>query len=418
MNRRLAFGIGDSVVSSLATFLVGVYATRTLPLEDLGAYGLFFAGSVMLVSGFVAQFYFLPAEVALVDLPVDEQVATLPNTALRGVPISIATSLVVGLAAAAILGFDVDPALAVTAVATGAVWPVQDHVRRLLHQVGESDRALGISVVQIVTTAVVLGVGISIDAAPTAIPFTALLVANVASSSVGLWIGHRRQRRAPAHSPDMRAVVDVGKWLVVAGQAEQIAAFVALGILSWIAGRAALGEYEAARLVAQPMVVLSFGLQNFLRGPAMTSVKNRDRAAGRRTANTYLWLLGVAAVGYALVAGVEWPGNPLVRLFPAAYGLTGMVAFTILAAALMQSKGIYGLQGLAGGKERDLARIAIPNAPVMPVTVALLAAPLGAYAVPLGTMADRVFWQVRFRPIFTSLFAHDPSNDRPEGQPR
>ncbi|MEO1065185.1 MAG: hypothetical protein AAFZ07_27540 [Actinomycetota bacterium] len=411
MSRRLVWGVGDSVVSSVATFIVGVYATRTLTLEELGAYGLFFAGSIVLATGFSAQLFFLPAEVALAEHTPDEQIATLPRTALMGLPIAAATSGVAGLACAAILGFDVDPILAFGAIATGAAWPIQDHLRRLLHQVGASGTASAISIVQLLIVTSVVLEGIAFDASPVVVPFTALLTANVGSAIFGLWLALQARRRARGERPRLRSVVAVGKWLVVAGQAEQIGAFVALASLNWLAGRSALGEYETARLLAQPMIVLSFGLQNFLRGPAMAAVAARDREAGRRTANGYLWLLGGAAVAYALVAGIEWPGNPFVSFFPAAYGLDGMVALTILAAAVMQSKGIYGLQALAGKQERELARVTLPNAPVAPVVVTALAVPLGAYAVPVGTVADRALWQLRFRPVFNSLFDPDPADD-------
>ena len=65
MRRRLVTGVADSMIASLATFLIGAYAARQLDLTELGAYGLLFAVSLVIASGVMAQGYHLPIEVLL-----------------------------------------------------------------------------------------------------------------------------------------------------------------------------------------------------------------------------------------------------------------------------------------------------------------------------------------------------------------
>ena len=171
-----------------------------------------------------------------------------------------------------------------------------------------------------------------------------------------------------------------------------------------IVGTEALGHYEAARLLAQPMMVLAFGLQSVLRPGVMDAAMRRDVHTARRLREPSSGSCRSPPVSYGLVAGVQWPGNPLPGLFPNAYQLQWIVLAMILAVAFQQSTGIFSLQAIAARRERDLVRLQVPNSPVYPTTAALLAGPLGAYAMAVGIVADRLTWWIRFRPILTRIY--------------
>ena len=53
-------------------------------MDELGVYGLLFAGVLMVVSGFTAHLNFTPVEVAFVEWSNDEQLASVGTSARRG----------------------------------------------------------------------------------------------------------------------------------------------------------------------------------------------------------------------------------------------------------------------------------------------------------------------------------------------
>ena len=401
----LAAGIGDSLTASMATLLVGIYAARRLDLVELGAYGLLFAASLLIVSGLMAQLYCTPAEVLLHEMEPRVQLRSLSASTIRGWALAVPLSAAAGLLVWVILGADVPIGLLATAVVMGALSPNQDHVRRVLHQTSHSFVALSMSIIQFAVVGGVLGVAILFGWPRTWVPFGSLAAANLVSTVAGLAMarslgaGEERARIA------LREIVRFGRWLVVAFQTEQWAAFLALSILGWIAGTEALGEYEAARIVTQPIMVAAFGLQAVLRAPAMNAAMRADRQAAVRPTVTYLGLLATLGIGWAVVAGIEWPFNPLPDLFPNAYAQTGLVVALALASVVLHTAPIFSLQILAARRERELLRLHLPNAPIEPSIALALSAALGPLVMPLAIVVDRAVLLVRLRPVMRRVYS-------------
>lgn len=400
----LAAGVADSMVASLATFLVGIYATRRLDLDELGAYGLLFAASLMIVSGLMAQLYLTPAEVLLHESEPRTQLASLPASTIRGWLLAAPLSIAAGLLVWVILGTEVATGLVVTAVVMGVLSPNQDHVRRVLHQSYRSFVALLVSFIQLVVVSGVLGIAILADWPPTWVAFGALATANLVSTLAGLAMARIIGAGARKVRVALGEIVRFGRWLVVAFQTEQWAAFLALSILSWIAGTEALGEYEAARIVTQPIMVAAFGLQSVLRAPAMDAAMRGDGSAARRPTLTYLSVLAALGIGWAVVAGIEWPGNPLPDLFPNAYAQTGLVSALALSTVLLHAPPIFSLQILAARQERALLRLHLPNAPIEPTIALLLSTPLGSLMMPVAIAVERIVLFVRLRPVMRTIY--------------
>ena len=196
LTRALPAGFADAAFSSLATFIVGVLAVRTLDETSLGVYALFFT-VFMVVSIVPAQLVLTPSRVAAVRLPLPERLSLVPRSLLLAIAPGLGTAVLIA-AVAAILApaegsSDVVTALALTSGATAVVSAGQDHVRQMLHIAGHSWRAAAVSAVQAATVAVTIGMLTLLDVAAAWIPFGALLAANVVSISAGLGLAANTQ---------------------------------------------------------------------------------------------------------------------------------------------------------------------------------------------------------------------------------
>lgn len=404
LDKPVAVGVGESMVASAATFAAGLYATRELPLVELGAYGILFFGLLLIVSGLSNQLYFTPAELALLELPDGVQLRSLRRSLRRGILLTLPAAIVIGAGVRLLLGDELPVGMLVTGVVMGTLSPNQDHLRRILHQTGHSGAALGVSVTQFTVLLAVIGGGVVADAPAAWIPMGSLAAANLCSLVVGL-VTSRRWAIGVVTVPPLKELVDLGGWLVVAYQAEQIAGFAALVVLRYVAGTDAVGWYEGARLLAQPMMVLAFGLQTVLRPRAMRAATAGDAATGREVDRTFSAVLAAAAVGYAILIGPAWPVNPLPQLFPAAYHVSGAVVLMVVATSLQNSTSLFSSQIVAARRTRDLVRLSVPNAPLIPLVTAALAAPWGTNAVAVAVIVERTVWYLRYRPIHRRIFA-------------
>ena len=113
----------------------------------------------------------------------------------------------------------------------------------------------------------------------------------------------------------------------------------------------------------------------------------------------------MCGAGYALFVGVGWPGNPVARAFPNAFAQTGLLPALVAAAAVSFLIPLLGYQAIATGRARELVRLSLSNQVVYLVTIAVLAAPLGALAVPSASFAYAVTWCVRFRSVSARIYA-------------
>src|SRR4051812_2469659 len=90
------FGVVDYGLSSLGTFLVGLFAARMLDPAELGVYALCFRA--VLLGGIVPSYgVFMPAQNLLVALPESERLGLLTRSLRLGTPAAMASAMAVSL---------------------------------------------------------------------------------------------------------------------------------------------------------------------------------------------------------------------------------------------------------------------------------------------------------------------------------
>ena len=387
---RIVPGVIDSGLSSLATFSVGLFATRELEPAALGGYALVFT-AFGLASIIPDQLVFSTLEVDAVRHPLQSRLALLRRSLRIGMVAAIVPAICLvawPLFAPRGIPAQVITALTVSGVASAFVSPLQDHLRRMLHIAGTSWLAARVSVVQLLVAATTIGVFTVAALPPWWAPFTALALANSVSLTTGIWLARRHEVDSALHVPRLRVadVLSSGRWLLVAGVVPNVAAFLASAIVGAMAGAAALGYAEAARVAGQPLLVLSAGLAATL-GPRITAAaQQQDAAEARRVTRVYRTLIISISVLYLAVAAVSWRFNPLAWLMPRAYTVAGLVAITAIAHMLhaIAFPGRFAMLG--AGQSRTLASIETVGA-IARVGVSTTAMVLGVFAVPWGVLA-------------------------------
>ncbi len=398
-------GMVDAGFASLATFAMGFYASTRFEAELLGVYALFFT-AFLAAAVIPNQGLFVPAEVIALRFEGMSRLWVVPQAVRAAVLPSAATASLVLLAvvvapgstpAATLTGF------AVTALVATAISPVQDHVRRSLHIAGVSWRAALVSTVQFAGVIVGLALLTESPLDRSWVPFGALAIANALSLAVGLVAA--RLGRGPRVDMDLRfgGLAASGRWLAMVGALPTAAAFAVSALVSALAGAALLGAAEAARIVAQPVLVLATGLQAVLGPRSMEAAAAADRVRARATERLFNVLVVAGALVYLPAVGFDAPWNVAADLVPAAYTVGGLVALTI-AANLVWGVTIPAFSELVGGRrEVQLTRVeAVASA--IRVGLGAAAGSLGAYAVPgslLGLVAVRL---VGYRRAQESLY--------------
>ena len=269
---KLLPGVLDAGFASLATFAAGLAAVAVFDEADLGVYAVFFVAFTL--GQLVAyQLIYVPAEIVAVGR-VGEQRLTIFDDSLRiGILPSLAGASVVfaaTLTTAPIASTGLIIGLTVTAWIATLLSPTQDHVRRTLHVADRSWHAAVMSTTQFLVSGAAIAVLLVLDAPAAWVPFGALALANLVSLSIGLLLVHhdRHHARASSHVT-FRDLVAQGRWLLLQASIPAAAAFVTANIITYLAGPEAMGYAEAARIVAQPILVLAAGLIYPLRPRAM-----------------------------------------------------------------------------------------------------------------------------------------------------
>ncbi|MGD2050865.1 MAG: hypothetical protein PVI35_00185 [Acidimicrobiia bacterium] len=367
--RAIPAGLVDSGLSSLATFIVGLYAA-TVWRDDaatLGVYALFLAAFQMAAS-IPTQAHFVPAEKATLLLEGRPRLLLMRRIVVLGLPATLLAAALSPLAA--VVGLlrglplsDQVPFIVTTAAAT-ALFPIQHHTRRLLHLGTVSWAAASVSALQLIGAVGGLGLLRMLDAPQRWTPIGALAIANGLSLLGGLTLAtwHGRPHRAAAGDAlhraqdtlTYRSLMESGKWLVSTGIMSTGNNFVVAGIITVLAGPAPLGLAEAARIVAQPILVLATGLSAVLAPPSMSAGLRRDRAEARRVARVFYGVTAGLGLLYLAITAVDWSLNPLARLVPAAYDVSWLVAVTIVANGLNGASFPGRFELIGANRERDL----------------------------------------------------------------
>jgi O-antigen/teichoic acid export membrane protein len=415
LRHALPAGVVDAGCNSLATLVMGVYAARALAGPDLGAYALFFSAYVLAVV-VPMQFVLVPAEIAALRVPGLERLAVLRQAGRVGVAVALLAACGAALAAAAVATAPAGllVALAVTTAVSGVAAPLQDHLRRVLHLGGLSWHAALVSVLLCVAMGAALLLLEAVGVAPGWRPFGALALANVGSGAVGVVLIRRHLRLGTLPRLRIAGLARSGRWLVLVEVATAGAMFVASALVNRLAGAEALGDAEAARIVAQPIFVLAQGLIAVLGPRLMEAGADRDRAHARVVSRSFVALLAAAGVLYGAITLVPWWGNPIGVLVPQAYDVAWLVGATVIATALFGLPFTVRGELVGAGWERRIFRAALAAA-VVQCLAALTAAVdrVGPFARPLSLALFSVVLLAVYARERQALYASAPGRDRP-----
>jgi O-antigen/teichoic acid export membrane protein len=417
--RTQLFGMIDAGLSSFATFLVGLFAARTLSPPELGAYALCFS-AVFLVGIIPSQGYFFPAENLLVSLPQEDRLLGLRSTVSSGLWIALLSGLaVVGwlpFAPAAPFRSALLP-LTVTAIAAAFLSPVQDHVRRMLHLGGVSRKAVIVSGVQIAAVLTALIVCVEVRVPKWWAPLGALAFANGASALTGVWIGGALV--PPKHilaTLQWRDIRRSGVWLAFLGLLDAVMAFTAAALVAHLATPAALGYAETCRLVAQPVTVASWGLLAVLGPQSVRAGQNLQPDQARKISRRFAVAVGLVGVPSLLIFGPAWHGNPMTWLLPNAYVVKGLVILSIVAS--LANAVLYPFRSeLIGGRQESAIAVMEIKANVVRALVACSAAILHAYALPLSLLAAAAARRRGYQRMIADMYAAGSAASRTDSSP-
>jgi O-antigen/teichoic acid export membrane protein len=382
----------DASFASLATFVSGLVAVNVLDAADLGIYAVFF--SAFIFGQLIAyQLIYVPAEIVSVSRTGVLRLTVLDDSFRLGALPSVGGASLVLLAAlttAPLASTSLTVALTVTAFAATLLSPSQDHVRRTLHIANRSWKAAAMSLTQFLVTLLATGIMLLLDVPVGWIPFGALTAANFLSLTLGLVMAARDRHGATSDTRlGFSELVAQGRWLLLQASLPAGAAFVTANIITYLAGPEAMGYAEAARIVAQPIVVLAAGLIYPLRPRAMEAALARDLRTSNRVELIYISMVVVGGLAYIPVAGGAWFWNPMQRLVPAAYEVPGLVVATILANIVVASIFLFVNEMMAAGRGRTLAFLNTIGGLVR-IAVALSAGLIGAFARPLSDGAGEL----------------------------
>jgi O-antigen/teichoic acid export membrane protein len=314
--------------------------------------------------------------------------------------------LVAALITRSLTTSDVIWGLTITGAITTVLSPLQDHMRRLLHIAELSWRAAAVSGVQFFGVVASLGVMLLIDAPVAIMPFGSLAIANALSLATGLILGdvfHQKRLEEPLR---FWALAREGRWLLAQAMLPSVAHFAVATIIVALAGAEALGYTEAARVVAQPVLVFATGLTAVLAPRSMKAAMERDAATAYHVRRIYLGLVLAGGVLYLAAASTEWVLNPMQYLVPAAYVVPWLVAAKIISNMTTATMYLDVNELLGAQKAKPMAGIAIVTSPIL-VLVALTARTTEAFARPFGIMARDVVQIVWYRSILGRHFTRE-----------
>lgn len=384
MRTRIPAGLLDSGFTALGTFIVNLYAIDRIgdlsDPEDLGVYGLFMA-AFLFVSAVTTEMVFVPAEKVTLELDPTDRTGLVGAILLRGAPLAAVTTLLVSLAAvfAAWRGAEASvivPLLA-TSAAAGLAVPLQDHVRRLLHLGEHSWWAARVSAVQLLASIGWLVVLNGVMPDPLWVPFAAIALSRLTSMTIGVIVAARTARGLPIRQTDIHrqlswsALLVSGRYLAATGAMSTGNNLLVAAIITAFAGFDVLAFAEAARTVAQPVLVLATGLRAVTAPRSMEAARARDRDAATSVAHTFYALTAALSTVYILAAGFSWSLNPFSRLAEEAYAVGGLVIVTVVANVLNgvafparfeligadEERSLFGAEVIANGAQLVIATV-------------------------------------------------------------
>lgn len=405
---KIAAGLADAGLSSLAGLGAGLYAAHFLSPALLGAYSIYFAA--FLLGGFTpVMLYLLPVRVSALEHDEASRLSLLRPTLLRGALISGVAGLLTPFAGVFALG-ELSPADLVPLALTAAVFvllsPLQDHLRAMFHLAGQPWRAVWVSAghLSVLCLSVLL-----LHNAPIAgqwVPFGTLALANAASLLLGLWLAQDAGRALPGPLDSMMSLFKSGWPLLVSTLLPVWAQFLGGGLVAALTSVDNLGYSEAARVVAQPIHVAALGLGQALTPLLMQAVQARSPRGVERGRRLFVAGLAVCMLAYVPLVSVSHALNPLAAVLPNAYHLEALVLVSIAAIFVFD---LTHLPKTELAAERSGHRLVVPTVVASGAHLAFVAVSartLGAYSIPLGILINALITMAWCYRSSSRLLAH------------
>ncbi|GAB3357144.1 MATE family efflux transporter [Modestobacter lapidis] len=342
LRRPAAGALAGQATSALAGLVLQVAAARELGAAGLAAFSLVYGAIVLataVCSGLVGD-----------SLTVLDRTDPGIRAGLHvGTAVVSGAAGLVGCLLAVVTGLVPAWAGLLLGLATAA-FIVEDTLRRLLMAAG---RFWSLPAVDVTSMALALAVLVWLATTGnlSLTSFVVALLAGQTGAALVAWVLLPATERphGPWRRPSIAVVVSFGAWRA-ASQAVRPALLTVLRVLVvGLAGAAAYGPLEAARVYTAPTLVLVAGLGSFLL-PHFVSLRSRGPAAGLRTADRAAagLALAVGAIGLAGVAALPWLG-PL--LTGGGYGVpvaavAGWALYAVAGAVLLPYSGLAAVHGV------------------------------------------------------------------------
>ncbi len=367
--RRPATGaLAGQGTQALAGLVLQVLAARALGAVGLAVFSLVY-GAIVLAT-------------AVCSGLVGDSLTVLDRRA-PGIRAGLHVSAVLVSGAAAVVGCALALLTAVVPPWAGlllglatAAFIVEDTLRRLLMAAG---RFWSLPVVDVTSLGLALAVLVAagLSGGLTMATFVVALLVGQSGAALVAWLllppGERP--RGPWRRPDLRAVASFGAYRAAAQTIRPALLTLFRLVVVAVAGAAAYGPLEAARVYTAPTLVLVAGMGSFLL-PHFVALRSQGAAAGLRSADRAALGLAVAVatIGVVAVLALPWLGPLLTGggyVVPGT-AVAGWAAYAVAGAVLLP---YAALASVHGGQRRVLALRALE-----------LAAP--AVVVPLVLLAD------------------------------
>ncbi len=400
---KLPAGLVDAGASSLATLAAGVAATRLLDSSELGVYAIFFS-AWLLAFQLPTQLILVPAEAKLVHIPSKERRTFLLRNSAMALPLALLGSAAV-LGVSLVVPQGVNPVTALQLGATAALvaglYPLQEHARRLLHLSRSHWAAAFASLVRLGVVSVVLGAGWNARIDPGLLPFGSLAAGDLCALAFSLLIVRPRRGTEPGYTA--RGLMRSGRWLLLSASMGPAAGFAVSLLVTNLADAAALGLAEAARVAAQPVLVLAIGLAAVLRPASMEAAIGGDKPQARRLSRRLGLGLALATLLYLGIASLSESINPLQALVPKAFILPGLVELSVAAAFLNGVVLLQRAELIALDRTRQLSG-AEALASSARTVVAFASGALRAWTVTLGFLLGGLVRWVSFSRVLSVAY--------------
>lgn len=384
MRRLLALappGLLDSGLASVAMFAGAAFALR-FEIENLAAYSLIGAAFVS-VTMVANQLVLRPIEIDTLPEPAHQRAAILKRSIPMALPFAVAAAaLIPVLTAFNVPGTSFTRVLTWTAFAAAILSPIQDHLRRTLHLSDESWRAAGLSAIKAGVMITVVIVGLISGSIGPWVPFGGLLLGNIASVAAGLamtkpWHGNARLKRSTID------LLRIGGPILLSVALEPASRFLSLMVADFVAGATVVAYFEAARVVAQPVMVLTIGLNGSLSPVAMEAGARRSLRQATNVRAMFAGIIAACAVVYLAFVTFGPTAAFMQGFAEKAYVVSGLIAVQVLGSALFGVSSPFALELMGAGEQRRLIKPDV-LASIARVATAFLAGVIGAIALPIG----------------------------------